>query len=173
MGRRIYRDIEIRGVVYPDAGSAAAAHGVSAQAVRVAVRKGTQHRVGTGAVGIEPMPVCLGGRRFVHAAAAARHFGVTRHAIYQAIASGRAQEFGGPPRHARLRSKPVTIGHLSFASMDEACRALGFRRGYVSQVLRRRSKTGLQIVLAAAMREARRRETALANHRKRGGCPDE
>ena len=44
MGRRIYRDIEIRGVVYPDAGSAAAAHGVSAQAVRVAVRKGTQHR---------------------------------------------------------------------------------------------------------------------------------
>ncbi|WP_286905720.1 hypothetical protein [Roseovarius sp.] len=169
MGRQVYRGIEIRGVVYPDANAAAAALGVSANAVRLAVRKGSQHRIGTGAVGVEPMPICLAGTHFENAEAAAEHFGVTRHAVYQAIASGRAQEFGKPARHARLKSRPIALGNLSFSSMDEACRVLGFERGYISQVKRRGSKVGMQRVLAAAMREARRRETASTSQRKHEG----
>jgi len=157
-GKPIYSNIEIRGVVYPDARAAAAALGVSPDAVRIAVRKGTRHRIGTGAVGVEPMPVCLAGQRFENVRAAAAHFGVTRHAIYQAISSGRAQDFGKPPRHARLKSKPVTIGNLAFPSMAAADRVLGFGQGYISRALRRGSKAGLQRIWAAAMKESMRRE---------------
>ena len=39
MGQRKYRDIEIHGVVYPDANAAAAALGVTAGQVRMAVRR--------------------------------------------------------------------------------------------------------------------------------------
>lgn len=154
MGQRKYQDIEIRGVVYPDVNAAAKALGVSAEAVRIAIRKGTQHRIGTGAVGVEPMRVSIGGQTFENATAAAAHFGVTRHAIYQAINAGRAQGFGKPPRHARLLSKPITIGNIKFSSMDEAGRVLGFGQGYISQVIRRGSKRGHERILAAAMKYA-------------------
>ncbi len=158
MGKRIYLDIEVRGVVYANANAAGLALGVSAEAVRIAIRNGTQHRIGTGAVGVEPMPVCLGGLNFENAGLAAEHFGVTKHAVYQAISAGRAQDFGKPPRHARLRSKPVTIGNLTFPSMDEAGRVLGFGQGFISQAMRQKSKAGLQKILAAAMKESMRRE---------------
>ncbi len=160
MGKRKYQDIEIRGVVYADTNAAAKALGVTSETVRTAIRKGTQHRIGTGATGVEPMPVCLAGLHFEDARAAAVHFGVTRHAVYQAIVSGRAQDFGKRPRYAYPSSKPITIGALSFPSMDEASRVLGFRQGYISLAMRRGSKAGLQRILAAAMKESMRRETA-------------
>lgn len=151
MGKGKYQDIEIRGVVYPDANAAAAAHGVTPDAVRIAVRRGTLHRVGTGAAGVEPMRVRVGGIVFDCAASAAAHFGVTTHAIYQAITRGRTEEFGRPPRNARNRSKPIQIGTLSFPSMCDADRALGFAPGYISQVNRRGYKRGRERILAAAL----------------------
>ncbi|MBC7154575.1 MAG: hypothetical protein H5U19_08190 [Rhodobacteraceae bacterium] len=156
MGRTVYRDIEIRGVVYADVNAAAAALGVCTHAVRSAVRRGTQHRIGTCAKGVEPMPVSLAGQQFANARAAAAHFGVSCDAIYKAIDSGRAQHFGAPRRRVSPKSKPLAIGSLRFASMDEASRVLGFGRGYISLAMRRRSKAGLQRILAAAMQEAMR-----------------
>lgn len=144
MGRRIYENINIRGV--------------TAEAVHIALRKGTQHRIGTGAVGVEPMSIFLSGMHFNNIHDAAAHFGVTRTAVYQAISRGRAQGFRKLPRHSRSNSKPITIGNLRFSSMDEACRVLGFNSGFISLTMRRRSKTGLQRILAAAMQESRRRE---------------
>lgn len=157
MGKRVYRDINVRGTVYADARAAAVALGVSPDAVRIAIRKGTTHRIGTGAVGIEPMPVRVRGRVFATAQAAAEHFGGTASGVYKAINSGRADSYLKPRRYNGATSKPVQIGTLTFSSMEEANRALGFGKGHISQVLRRGSKLARQRVLGAAMREAHRR----------------
>jgi len=47
MGKRVYQNIEIRGVVYPDVNAAAAALGVTAGQVRMAVRKDRLDGLGT------------------------------------------------------------------------------------------------------------------------------
>lgn len=151
MGKRIYRDINIRGTVYPDANAAAAAHCVSPDTVRLAVRRGTQHRIGTGAVGAEPMPVRIRGQLFPSAKAAAAHFGITPHAIYKALGEGRVDDVANPPRYNGARSRSVTIGSLRFASMAQASRALGFSSGYVSQALRRPSVATRQRIVGAVM----------------------
>jgi len=154
MGKRIYRDFEVRGVVYPDANVAAAALGVTPEAVRIALRKGTAHRLGTGAVGAEPLPVRIRGRVFPSTNAAAAHLGVTPNAIQKALSEGREDQVGLPQRYNGAVSKPVTIGVQTYPSMASASRALGFSAGYVSQALRRQSTVAMQGILAAAMRDA-------------------
>lgn len=151
MGKRVYRDITVRGVTYPDANAAAAALGVSAEAVRIAIRKGTAHRIGTRAVGSEPMPVLVNGQIFESARSAAAQLGLKPSTIYRAINEGRAHRLTGIRRYNGGRSKPVTLGNLCFSSMEQANRALGFRQGYVSLALRRGSKAAKQRILAAAM----------------------
>lgn len=157
MGKRLYTDINVRGTVYADANTAAEALGVTPDAVRIAVRKGTTHRIGTGAVGREPMPVQINGKDFASAQEAAAYFGGTPGGVYRAINDGRAQAFKQPLRYNGATSKPVTIGTLSFSSMEEASRVLGFGQGYISQAIRRGSKAAMQRILGAAMREAHRR----------------
>ncbi|MBT2130104.1 hypothetical protein [Aliiroseovarius lamellibrachiae] len=154
MGRRLYTNIEVRGVTYKDANAAAKALGVTADAVRIAVRKGTTHRIGTGAVGAEPMPVQVRGKVFGSAREAAAQFGGTPAGVYRAINDGRAQEFKKPLRYNGATSKPISIGSLSFTSMEEANRTLGFGRGYIAKALRRQSKSAMQKILGAAMRYA-------------------
>ena len=161
MGRRIYTDITIDGVTYPDANAVARAKGVTANAVRIAIKRGTTHRIGTGAVGAEPMPILIRGRRYATARHAAKALGLTPGAVYRAINDGNADRLGrGPCNLNGARSKPVRIGPLDFPSMEEANRVLGFGPGYVSRALRGRSIVGCQRVLAAAMREAEKRAAA-------------
>lgn len=157
MGKRRYSDINVRGAVYADANAAAEALGVTPDAVRIAVRKGTTHRIGTGAVGREPMPVQINGKDFASAREAAAHFGIKPGAVYRAINEGRSQGFLQLLRQSHATWKPITIGTLSFSSMEEANRVLGFRQGYISQAIRRGSKAAMQRILGAAMREAHRR----------------
>lgn len=156
MGKRLYRDIEIRGTVYPTVQDAADAFGVTPRAVTMAIRKGTTHRIGTGAVGPEPLPVRIRGRVYPDAGAAAKALGLTRHAIHLAIAEGREERVGLPPGHNGARAKPVRVGGLDFPSMAAASRALGFRSEYLSHVMTRGSKRGRERILAAAMAYAAR-----------------
>lgn len=158
MGRPKYRDIEVRGTVYADANAAAAALGVSPQTVRNAVRSGRTHRVGKGERWPEPLPVRVRGMVFKSARAAAEHFGVKPPAIYRAILQGREDRFLLPRKQRNGMSKPITIGPLSFSSMDEAARVLGFKQGYVSRSLRSGRTSAIERILGAAMREARRRQ---------------
>ncbi len=151
MGVRKYRDIRVRGVVYPDVESAAAALNVGPETVRYAIRAGTLHRLGTGRVGPEPMPVRISGRNFKSVAAAAAHFDVGVWVIYRALETGDPDRFLRPRRCNPWKSKPFTIGDLSFPSMRAASRALGFSPNYISVVCSRGSKRGYERILAAAM----------------------
>lgn len=151
MGKRVYTDLCIRGTVYPDAPTAARALGVTPDAVRHAARNGTLHRCGTRRVGAEPLPVRIAGQVFPTAAAAAAHFGVTPGAVYKAVSQGDPDRIASPARYNGAASKPVAIGPHRFASMSEASRALGFHAEFIAHALRRRSKRGMQRILAAAM----------------------
>lgn len=156
--KKKYQNIEIRGVYYRDADEAAAAHGVQAQAIRSAARRGTLHRVGLGAKGKEPMRVCIRGEVFQDAKSAAKHFGVTPDAVRNAIWLGDPDRVG---RKRRVAGKPVSLWGLRFQTMSEASRALGLSRGYVSLALRRKSPAMLERVAGEVMR--------LISERERGG----
>lgn len=153
-----YTDLNIRGTIYPTTQAAAAAHGVSDQAIRVAARRGTLHRVGTGQGGVEPMPVLIRGQRFDSVKTAAAYFGVTRSAVHTAMMRGKLDNLARPQRYNGAKSKPVMLAGMRFASMSEADRVLGFKRGYVSLALRRQSPSALQAILGAVMRERNRRD---------------
>lgn len=151
MGKRLYRDIEIRGVVYPTVQAAAQAFGITPKAVTLAISKGTTHRIGTGAVGPEPMPVRVRGKLYPDAGAAAKALGLTRPAIYAAISEAREDRVGLAPVYNVARSKPITIAGMAFPSMASASRALGFQPGFIAKALKRGSKRGQERILAAAM----------------------
>lgn len=151
MGRRIYRDIEIRGVTYPDANAASQALGVSADTVRLAARNGMLHRCGLGRVGVEPMSIRIGNKVFPDAAAAAKHFKVGRTAIYKAIENGDPDRIGRPRVYNGARSKPFQVCGLRFRSRREASLKLGFGAGYVSHALHRNSAHAKERIIAAAM----------------------
>ncbi|WP_170335010.1 hypothetical protein [Ruegeria arenilitoris] len=158
MGRRIYRDIEIDGVIYPNVNAVAKAKGVKPDTVRVALRKGTAHRIGVGTGGVEPMSVRIHGRVFADAKAAAKHCGITVGGIYEAIRCGREDRVGLPLFQTSANAKPFTIGTLTFPSMRAASLALGFERGeYISKVLKQKSVRGQQRILKAAMEYAERK----------------
>lgn len=160
MANPTYRDIKIRGVTYPDVASAAKALGVHPNTVRTAARKGTLHRVGTGRVGVEPMPVLIAGQRFENAQAAADHFQVQVMTVYSAISDGDPDRIARPPRYNPARSRQITIGSLTFPSMAQAARELGFKnREFVSKALKQGSGRGRQRILAAAMKLAQERQS--------------
>tara|TARA_Y100001951_G_C11272329_1_gene259590 strand:- start:914 stop:1438 length:525 start_codon:yes stop_codon:yes gene_type:complete len=157
-GRRKYTDLVVGDRTYPTPQAVAAAFGVSAQAVRIAARKGTLHRVGTGRPGVEPMPVLIRGQRFENSRQAAAHLGVTLSAVHTAMMRGTLDTLGLPQRYNGGNSKSVTLAGMCFASMVEADRVLGFKRNYVSLALRRKSPSAMQAILGAVMREQNRRE---------------
>tara|TARA_R110000851_G_scaffold321340_1_gene486690 strand:- start:25813 stop:26355 length:543 start_codon:yes stop_codon:yes gene_type:complete len=167
MCKALRRDIEIRGVVYPDLPSAAKACGVTDAAVRSAMRNGTLHRVGLGKTGREPLPVRINGRDYKSAAAAAKHLKCTKSAIYQALSCGREDKVARPQTYNGGASKPITIGTLSFCSHASASRALGFKSDFLSNALSRGSKRGWQRILSAAMTEVARRDRLVIKERQR------
>ncbi|MDE4272972.1 NUMOD1 domain-containing DNA-binding protein [Phaeobacter gallaeciensis] len=154
--------VTIRGVTYESFSKAAQELGVSANTVRAAARNGTLHRVGTGRVGVEPMPVLIAGLRFESAQAAADHFKVKVMTVYSAISDGDPDRIARPPRYNPARSRRIKIGSLTFPSMAQAARELGFKdREFVSKALKNGSKRGRQRILAAAMRLAHQRQSGV------------
>ncbi|WP_347311382.1 hypothetical protein [Defluviimonas sp. SAOS-178_SWC] len=153
MGGTIYRDIEIRGQVFPTAAAAAAHFGVVPDTVRLAVRRGTLHRVGTGEIGAEPCPVRIRGVDYRSAREAARAFGVTAAAIHRALAEGRVDRIGLAQRRGRAhRSREIIIGGVCYPSMRAADGALGFKPGYIARSMKNGRKCAWERILGAAMR---------------------
>lgn len=167
MAKPLPRDIEIRGVVYPNLPAAAKACGVTDAAVRSAMRNGTLHRVGLRKPGREPLPVRINGREYKSAAAAAKHLKCTKAAIYQAVSCGREDRVAIRKTYNGGPSKPIKLGTLSFSSHAAASRALGFKSGFLSRALSRGSKRGWQRILAAAMTEAARRDRLFIKEKQR------
>lgn len=162
MGRRVHRDIVVRGTVYATVGDAAEGEGVSTGAVYKAMKAGTLDKLGTRHRGRKPeMPVRIRGVIYASAAEAAARLGCRVNNIYQQIARGRAERIGLGPEYNHAMSKQVAIGGLRFASMAQASRELGFGSSYVSQALRSGSRHAQQRILAAAMALAARREAAV------------
>ncbi|MDN5789035.1 hypothetical protein [Pseudorhodobacter sp.] len=151
-----YRDIEVRGTVYPTVNAAARALRVQPQTVMKAIRAGRLAAVGTGASHPEPLPVRIRGRDFPHAKAAAAHFGLRPNTIHAAIARGAEHRVGLPRDCPANMSKAVQLGPLRFTSMAAADRALGFPYGSVSMALRRGGGRMHRIIRAAMELAARR-----------------
>lgn len=153
--------IEIRGRAFDTVAAAANAHGVHPNAVYIARRKGTLHRVGTGRVGAEPLPVRIGGVDYTSAEAAAKALNVARAAIYSAIEDGDPDRVLRAPRYNPSRCIPLTIGNLTFPSRRAASRALGFSNDeFVQKAIASGSRKSWERVLAAAMRlEAQQAKT--------------
>jgi hypothetical protein len=158
MGRRAHRDLNIRGTVYATVADAATALGVTQEAVRIAARRGTLHRVGTGAVGAEPCPVRIRGVTYASAREAAEAFNVTPGAIFHALTRGQVDKIGLPQRYGRSRARPFLIAGMSWPSMSEADRALGFRPGYIAHTLKLNRASAREAIIAAAMALALRGE---------------
>lgn len=155
MGRRLYRDIIIRGEVYPSIRAAARALGVTHSTVLKAYHAGRLDGVGLGESYPRAMPVRIRGVVYPSVTAAAAALGVGPSAISQALARG-AEDRVGLKLSARRpnRTISVVLGGVRFASMSEADRALGFKPGYVSKALRSKSRRSRERILAAVMRFA-------------------
>lgn len=149
MGKRLHRDITIRGKTYGTVAMAAQALGVQQQTVLKAIRAGHLDGVALGESHPKALPVRVRGLVYPTAAMAARDLGLSRSAIWNAIAQGRENHVG-LKRTCLVKGKPVQVGPHRFTSMAEAGRKLGFSAQFVSYALRR-SETGRQRLLAAAM----------------------
>ena len=157
MGKRVWRDIVVRGEVFATVAEAAARFGVTQETVRIALKRGTAHRVGTGKTGVEPMPIRVRGVVYRDARAAAAAFGLSPPAIWQAIHHGRIDMVGLPPRAVvPHRSRRVVIGGVAYPSMAAADRALGFKPGYMSHAIQLDRASAQERILAAAMALAAR-----------------
>lgn len=158
----ISKPVIIRGVSYPSCTAAGRALGVSPNTVAAARRKGTLHRVGTGAVGVEPLPVRIRGVEYPNVRAAAAALKCPVGTVYSAICQGNPDRLGVKSpggRHCLDKSKPVTIGPLTFPSMRRASIALGFsNEEYVSHVINSGSRRGWQTLVGAAMHLAAERD---------------
>lgn len=161
--------VVIRGVTYPSGAAAARANGVTPEAVYAARRAGTLHRVGCGRPGAEAMPVALAGKVYASAEAASKALNIKLTTIYAAIADGDPDRVLRANRYNSWRSRPFSIGGLTYPSMRQASRALGFANDeFISRAIKRGSKRGWQRILAAAMREEARRAASarLATQRR-------
>ena len=89
------------------------------------------------------MSVKVGPLVFETVAKCAEHYGVTTSTVYAALHRGTIDNLGSGRgnRTSHLKCgcnrKPVNFGRLSFASLSEASRALGYSSNYVSFVLRK------------------------------------
>lgn len=151
------QSVTIRGVTYDSPKAAAAEFGLHPNTVRTARRNGTLERVGTGRTGVEPMRVRIDGQDFDDVHAAAAHFGVAVMTVYAAIADGDPDRIARPPSYNPWKSRPFEVGGITFPSMRDASRKLGFKNPeYIAKAIKQKSKRGRERILAAAMRYAAR-----------------
>lgn len=157
MFKPTYRDIRIRGIVYPTIAEAATSLGVSSGAVLKAFHAGRLDGVGLGPRGRELMPIRIRGKTYANAQLAADRFGMTRAAIYSALHRGDLDRIGMPPRVGRAKSVPFELGGMHWPSMRQASMDLGFHPEYVSRSFLKRRKSAQQRILGAAMALAAKR----------------
>lgn len=155
--------IRVRDLEFESVAAVAAHFGVTVFHVSAALRNGRGDHIGLGRAHkgqsmprkAERMPVIVRGKRFESATACAKHFGIAECTVYGMISCGRADFIGlGSDRSRRARagrSKPITIGPLSFPSRRAASLALGFSDSYVVNALRGKTGYSMQKVVAAAM----------------------
>lgn len=153
MGKRVYRDIEVRGTVYPTVQACAAALGISQEAVYWAIRDGNLKRLGLGCVGRERIPICISGKRFASAVEAAKHFGVTPGAIYQAISKNRLDRVGKRLGRTPKNARAITICGHTWPSMAALSRELGKCPEFVSFRMRR-GRMPIEEIAALIMRRS-------------------
>jgi hypothetical protein len=77
-----------------------------------------------------------------HAAAV---LGVTIAAVYSALRRGTMDSVG----LGNTQRKPTELFGLKFASLSDACRALGFQRGYIQKVIATNSHIGMERIRVA------------------------
>lgn len=71
--------------------------------------------------------------------------GVTKEAVYSALSRGTMDKLG----LGHTRGKPTDLFGVKFISLSAACRALGFRRGYIQKVIATNSDKGMERIRAA------------------------
>ncbi len=126
MGQRKYQDIEIHGVVYPDANAAAAALGVTAGQVRMAVRRGRLDGLGT-----RPAlrPVTIRGVTYSNFSEAGKALGVHANTVRAAYRNGTLHRVGT----GRVGPEPmrVRIAGQDFEDVNAAAAHFGVQPGTV------------------------------------------
>ena len=156
MGKRLHRDIEIRGVIYATANAAAKALGVQPSTVIRAIGCGRLDTLGTGIGGWAPLPVRIRGTVYPSQRHAAEALGVTQPAISYALKEGREDQVGLPPPPPPLNNaKSVTIGSHKFRSMRAASMALGLEQSAVSRAMRGEGFMREKVMAAAMALDAR------------------
>ena len=76
---------------------------------------------------------------------AAESLGVTIAAVYSALRRGTMDSVG----LGNTQRKPTELFGLKFASLSDACRVLGFRRGYIQKVIATNSHIGMERIRVA------------------------
>lgn len=99
------------------------------------------------------MPVAVRGLLFETAHDCARHFGIKPCTVYSLVAAGRADQIGlgSGVGCGGNRSRPFSIGGVTYPSQKAASIALGLRARYISDALHGRRHASMDRVLAAAM----------------------
>lgn len=120
------------------------------------------------------MPVTVRGVTYANAHECAKALGVHPGTVYAAVCRNRLETLGtgrgvGKKHpHSGGRVKPCTIGGFSFPSLSAASLALGFKRKYLGEALRRNRDSAKQKVLAAAMQLRAKAENKAMQNMLRG-----
>ena len=145
-----YRDIDVRGTVYPTVAAISAALSVHPVSVRNSIRRGHTHRIGLGLHGPEPMRIATPKGVFADSWAAAAAHGVVRSTVYNAV--GRAREHNlGRGAVGGGYFKPVQIGTMTFPSRKAVDERFGFPTGFTSKALQHRKGLRWERLLSAVM----------------------
>lgn len=164
--------VTIRGVEYPSTDAAAAAFGVTRDAINKARKSGRLDFVGIhpsrtrNQHGRPPLPVRIRGKVYPSAADAAKRLGVTVQTINTMIAAGREDFIGlGTKRGHRRRvttipgnAREVRLGQYVWPSVCAAARELETTRDIVLGIIKRSDTAKLLSLLMA--KDARKAEEA-------------
>lgn len=123
---RKYKNIEVRGVVYPDANAVAEAFGVTVGQVRTAVCRGRLDSIGTGH---KQIPVTIRGVSYPNFSAAGLALGVHGNTVRAAYYKGTLHRVGT----GRVGVEPmrVRIAGKDFKNVAAAAKHFGVERGTV------------------------------------------
>lgn len=132
MGAQKHRNIVIRGVIYPDAKTAAEAFGLNSDTVRLMVRTGRADRIGTGQPGHTPAPVTIRGVTYASAKAAAAALGCPVGTIMAARCKGTLDKVAKQPLRRITRDDLEPLWSRADITIDRMAEVLGVTRQAVS-----------------------------------------
>lgn len=151
MGARKYRDIEIRGTVFPTLAAAAQHFGVQSQTVYKAMLAGRLDTLGSHYTGVEPCPVRIRDKTFTSAKEAALAFGVNTNSIRTALHRGKIDRVGLPPQNARNGAKPFALAGHTWPSRRAAEQDLGLGEGFITHAIRHNRRSSWENIVRAGM----------------------